>query len=130
VKSESRPCHRLSRRTFCGFSQSLQADPGTQPVKDYVTLLQNPSQYITDGTSCNLTLGSLKTILGTATALRAGRSSVPIPAKPRIFSLFKIVNTGSGTHPALFSICRGSFLWEKKRPGLKFDHLTLLIQRS
>jgi hypothetical protein len=113
VKSESRPCNRLSWRTFCGFSQSLQADPGTLPVKDYESLLQNPSQFITDGSSCNLTLGSLKTAVGTATELRDGRSGFQVPAKPRDFSQVQNVQTGSGTHMTSYSIWRGPFLGKK-----------------
>jgi hypothetical protein len=113
VKSESRPCNRLSWRTFCGFSQSLQAYHGTLPVKDYEILLQNPSPFITDGSSCNLTFGSLKTVVGTASALRDGRSGVQVPAKPRDFSQVQNVETASGTHIASYLICRGSFFWKK-----------------
>jgi len=113
VQSESGPCNRLSSRIFCGFSQSLQADPGTLPVKDYETLLQNPSPFITDGTSCNLTLGSLKSVVGTATTLQAGRSVVQVPAKPRDFSQVQKVETGSRTHTASYLIFRGPFLREK-----------------
>ena len=55
-----------------------------------------------------------------ATALRAGQSEVRIPLGARDFSLLQIVRTGSGAHPASYTMGTGSFPGVK-RPGRGVD---------
>jgi hypothetical protein len=48
--------------------------------------------------------GSQSSLVGIVTRLRAGRSGVRIPVEARDFSLLQNVQTGSGAHPASYSV--------------------------
>jgi hypothetical protein len=63
---------------------------------------------------------------GIVTRLRAEQSGVQNPTTARHLSLLQNVHTGSGAHPASYSMDIGAVSRGEgvKRPGREFDHLT------
>ena len=71
--------------------------------------------------------GSQDSVVSLPTMLQTLRSGVRIPIRARGFSFLQNVQTGSGAHPASYSMVFGGSFWGRgvKRLGCDFNHASL-----